>query len=477
MKIFKSTISLLLAITILALASIPTQATTIEDTTTGMRMQPLITKYNSLTQAQLDAELAKYTDCTTHWGKDYIAKISALEIISGYGNGKFGANDKLLAGQFILMAIRIMGFRPEVPKGTAYYQPFVDIALQEGIISKGEITDYTKPITRELAASLARRVIGKYETVPTDSFVKGVDSEGKGNKGFFDNVYVGYQKLKMTDFPTITGTRLQDVLDCYRMGLLTGSNNKFNPKGNLTRAEGSVIALKLLDKSLRIESVPGANESFKYTNPQTMDEYFCDDEDGRYENKEYLIYKGLFPLMEIWETANAMHSNLDLISHGANYTGYREKNKAFGLGWFINAEIEERFRLGNPFGTLVPQNNIDVHTEKASIKKGQKDSLWDNSTGYLYYVSSSDVDNYNTALKPYTDELMKVWFGSEYSIAKKLHDQYLEYSLRDESAHSKHYMINGRQVYFFGGRDLGGRGFCMYVWAKDLITKDTMIKD
>ena len=477
MKSVKRAISILLTIALLALANIPTLAVSEKDTTTTIRMQPIVDKYNGLTQSDLDSELTKYTDCANHWGKSFIAKISALEIISGYPDGRFGPNDKLLGGQYILMLIRAIGYRPEVPQGVPYYKPFVDIALQEGIISKGEISDYTKPITREMAASLARRTIGKYEKIPTDYFVKGTDSEGKGNKGFFDNVYVGYQKLKMTDYPTITSKYLQDVIDCYRIGLLAGSSNKFNPKGTLTRAEASVIVIKLIDKKARVESIPAASESFKYTNPKTMDEFSCNDNYGRYENKEYLIYKGLFPLVEIWDTANAMHKNTNKIAGGAYTDGYTEKDKSFGLGWFIDAEVEETFRLNNGFGIIVPQNNVDVYTNKASIKKGQKDSLWDSANGSLYYVDSSDVDNYNKALKPYVDELMKVWFGSEYATAKKLHDQYLGYALMDDGCHSKHYMINGRQVRFFGGRDLGGRGFCMEVWAKGFITNDTMYKD
>ncbi len=480
MKKFRKVISLLITLSILALTNIPSMATAASDgdSTTRMRMQPIVDKYNSLTQEELNNEVAKYRDINNHWGVNYISKISALEIISGYPDGRFGPNDKLLGGQYILMLMRAIGYRPEVPQGVPYYKPFVDIALQEGIVTKGEISDYTKPITRELAASLARRTIAKYEKVPTDYFIKGTDTEGKGDKGFFDNVYVGYQKLKMTDYPNITSKYLQDVIDCYRIGLLTGSNNKFNPKGTLTRAEASVIIIKLIDKNVRVESVPGANESFTFKNLPSMDlqNGYCSDETGRYENKNYLLYKGLFPMMEIWDTVYAMEKNKSKITSGACNFGYGEKTKFFGMGWFIDAEVEEKFRMDNEFGIIVPQNSIDVYTNKASIKKGQKDSLWDNARGSLYDVYSSDVDNYNKALKTYVYELMKVWFGSDYDVAKKLHDQYLGYSLKDEAAHSGYYLINGRQVYFAGGRDLGGRRFCMEVWAKGFITKDTMYK-
>ncbi len=291
----RKAISVILVISFILLGVFPALADNKEDTSIGMRMKPLIDKYNSLTQASLDTELAKYSDIKNHWGRNFISKISALEIISGFPDGSFRPDDKLLGGQYILMLMRAIGYRAELPQGLAYYIPFVDIALKEGILLKDEISDFTKPITRELAASLARRTLGKYETVPKDYFVKGSDPyPSKGDKGFFDNVYAGYQKLKMTDYPSITSKYLQDVIDCYRVGLLTGSNNKFNPKGTLTRAEALVIIIKLLDKKERVESVPSSSESFKWTNSNANNGAYDNESAGFYENKNTLCIKVCF---------------------------------------------------------------------------------------------------------------------------------------------------------------------------------------
>ncbi len=469
------TVVLCLSLILVSLVTVAAENQDTGNTTTAMRMQPLLERYKALTQTDLDLEMERFNDVLKHWGKNYITKISALGIISGYGS-KFGPDDKLLAGQYILMLVRTMGFTPEVPSGTPYYMPFVDIALKEGILKKDEVRDYMKPISRELAASLARRVIGSYEEVPHDYFVPGDDFEGKGDKGFFDNVYVGYQKTKMTDWTTIDTRYLQDVIDCYRMGVMAGNNNKFNPKSTLTRAEASVIIVKLIDKSARVESIPGPNESFKFTNPKSMDEFNCTEEYGRYENKEYTMYKGMFPLMEIWDTAYAMNKNYKLIKGGAFTDGYHEKTMTFGIGWFPDSEVERKYRLDNYYGIIVPNNNIDVHTDKVRIAKGERYSLWDNATGELYSVSSSVVDDYNKALKDYVYELMKLWFGKEYTKAKQLHDQYLELALKDVQGKSNFYLINGRQVFFSGGRDSGGNGFSMEVWAKGFINEKTLYK-
>ncbi|ACL76960.1 S-layer homology domain-containing protein [Ruminiclostridium cellulolyticum] len=469
---------LLCIITVLAFlltALLPVMAEN-SSTTTEMRMQPLVDKYNTLTQSNLDTELAKYTDIKSHWGRNFIAKISALEIISGFPDGSFRPNDKLLGGQYILMLVRAIGYRPEVPQGVPYYKPFVDIALNEGILKKGEISDYTKPISRELAASLARRTIGKYETIPKDYFVKGSDPyPSKGNKGFFDNVYVGYQKLKMTDYPTVTGKYLQDVIDCYRIGLLTGSNNKFNPKGTLTRAEVSVIIIKLLDKNARVESVPSASESFKWKNSNANNGEYDNEAAGFYENKEYTLYKGLFPMMEIWETAQTMYKNRNLITGGKIDFTYAEKDKSFAINYFNSKDHFDKY-MNDIYGLILPLNGIGIATQRSQIKKGQKESLYDNSNGWLYEISSYEVDKYNKHLKNYSYELIKLWFGKDYEQAKKIHDKYLNYSLNDMSWRHGVYFLNGRQIYVIGGRSEGGISFGFQVWAKDYITKNTMLR-
>ena len=372
---------LLCAITVSAIilsALLPITAensSTQESTTTAMRMQPIVDKYNNLTQESLNAGLAKYHDIKNHWGRNHIAKISALEIISGYPDGSFRPDDKLLGGQYILMLVRAMGYRPEVPQGVPYYMPFVDLALKEGILTKGDISDYTKPITRELAASLARRTIGKYENVPRDYFVKGSDPyPSKGNKGFFDNVYTGYQKLKMTDYPTITSKYLQDVIDCYRMGLLMGSNNKFNPKGTLTRAEASVIIIKLLDKKVRVESIPSSSESFKWKNSNANNGEYDNEAAGFYENKEYTLYKGLFPMMEIWETAQAMYKNRNLITGGKIDFTYSENNKSFSLAYLNNEDHFKKYMNDNS-GTILPLNTIGMAAQRTKIEKKKSREL------------------------------------------------------------------------------------------------------
>lgn len=473
---------LLCAITVSAIilsALLPITAensSTQESTTTAMRMQPIVDKYNNLTQESLNAGLAKYHDIKNHWGRNHIAKISALEIISGYPDGSLRPDDKLLGGQYVLMLMRAIGYRPEVPQGVPYYKPFVDLALKEGILTKGDISDYTKPITRELAASLARRTIGKYENIPGDYFVKGSDTyPPKGNKGFFDNVYTGYQKLKMTDYPTITSKYLQDVIDCYRVGLLTGSNNKFNPKGTLTRAEASVIIIKLLDKKVRVESIPSASESFKWKNNNVNNEEFDNEAAGFYENKEYTLYKGLFPMMEIWETAQAMYKNRNLITGGKIDFTYSEKNKSFGINYFDSQDHFNKY-INDTHGLILPLNGIGIATQRSQIKKGQRESLYDNGKGWLYEISSYEVDKYNKDLKKYTYELLKLWFGKDYEQAKKIHDKFLNYSLNDVSWKHGVYYHNGRQFYVIGGRGEGGISFGFQVWAKDYITKNTILK-
>ena len=103
-------------------------------TSTGMRMEPIVTKYNSFTSRDIEASEKLFTDISGHFAKTYIAKLAALELISGYGNGKFGPDDTLLAGQYIKMVVSTLGFTPDIPNKGKYWEPYVDIAVNEGLL-------------------------------------------------------------------------------------------------------------------------------------------------------------------------------------------------------------------------------------------------------------------------------------------------------------------------------------------------------
>lgn len=89
-EMLKRIASISLILCIIALSIIPVYAESLHDinkekTTTGMRMEHLINRYNSLTEQDLKDIEENFNDISDHWGEPYICRLSALDIIAGYG--------------------------------------------------------------------------------------------------------------------------------------------------------------------------------------------------------------------------------------------------------------------------------------------------------------------------------------------------------------------------------------------------------
>lgn len=443
--------SISLILCIIALSIIPVYAESLHDinkekTTTGMRMEHLINRYNSLTEQDLKDIEENFNDISDHWGEPYICRLSALDIIAGYGNGKFGPNDTLLAAQYIKMLVMALGYTPEIPSGQPYWIPFVDIALNEDLIFDGEIKDYTKPLTRELAAAIAYRALMKYETEP-------------------ENDWYDYNKSKIHDYALITDKYKHDVVMAYRTGIIVGNNNLFVPQDTLTRAQAAVIITKLIDKELRVESVPQESEYIRFKNPR-FNEYFFGE--GGYSEKEYALLPSDFPLYELYMVSKTLIEKKDLA--GGYVTNlYAEKYKTLNTAAYYDEETANKFYLVNP-ALPTAYAGFTMHTNKVFIEPGKSDSLNDPNTGYLYSINTQLVEDYNNLLKPYIHEILKTLFEDDADEAIKLHDYYLNLALNRKDGEIKSYYLNNRKVTIRGGvGGLGGTGFRMEIWAKGAV--------
>lgn len=453
---FKRAIFLIISLCIL-LTAIPIQADNLYDSkekssVTGMRMQPLVDKYHALGETDINTQIAKYKDLQSHYAKSYVAKMSALEVIAGYTNGKFGPNDTLLACQFIRMIVLALGHRPETPAGQPYWQPYVDIALKEGLITAGEIKDYTGPITRELAAVVAFRALMQFTERPAA-----------------DDLYLDYNMYKMQDYAKISDKYKNDVLLSHRMGVITGNNSIFEPQGTLTRAQGAIIVSRLIDSGLRIEVVPKPDEIITYTRRTEINEANFDFK--LKPGEVFKIYPGYFPLPEIYTVFKAMQENLNVAG------GYREL-QYFGLkdnfyvGQYVSKNDADKFyKIDNSLPTYFAGFGVYLH--KCFIK----DALKENNSGFLYDINTQDPVNYDKYMKPYAHELLKVLFEDDATEAIRLHDYYLSLALNGKKAEWKSYMLNNRKVHYSAGgaTEVSAAGMRIEIYAKGFIDKNNLV--
>lgn len=405
---------------------------------TSMRMEPLVKKYQALTDAEVLAWEKSFDDIANHYAKTYIAKLAALELISGYGNGKFGPNDTLLAGQYIKMVVNTLGFTPEIPNKARYWEPFVEIALSEGLIKEGEIKDYTAPISRELAGVIGIRALFKYKEYPSE-----------------DNVWFDYNRAKIKDYAYISDEYKNDVVMCCRMGILQGNGNGiFEPKGTLTRGQAAIIMVRLLDDNLRVESVPADDEIIVYKFREDVNEYLFDY--GFKAGQERIIYPGFFPMDEIYDVFKALYSNLN-VGGGHKELIFSSLKSNFSVLQFVDKSRADHFYMvDNRYPTEYA--SFIVHL-KNCYEEGKLSSIGD---GYLYSIGVFDFNNYNKQMKPYIHEVFKTLFGDDTAEAIRIHDYYLDIALNNKPYEKGVYFLNDRRVYIFAS----GGGFGVQIYAK-----------
>ncbi len=166
-----------------------------------------------------------------YWAEKHIYKLAAQGIVLGQ-NGQFKPGDNITRQEAVTMAIRFVGAEKELgsidsavlPAGLTasnYFKPYIDLALDKGLLKSGEESDKdgkawgTQPASREWVTKILVRAIGKEADALASS----------ASTSFADN-------------SDIASGNLGYVSTAVKLGIAQGvENNKFNPAGSVTRAQ------------------------------------------------------------------------------------------------------------------------------------------------------------------------------------------------------------------------------------------------
>ncbi len=376
--------------------------------TTAYRIIPLQQQLSQMSTDVIGNYLNRFTDMGKHWSRQTVGKLTGLDIIAG-ANGKFLPDAPLQADQFIKMCVRAMGYKIE--QGTGYWaQPYIDMALKEGLVVKGEIADYKKPLSREHMARIIVRTTLKVDAKP-------------------DSKYDQYIMGKVNDYSDIADGLKQFVLDAYKLGLITGANNKFMPKGTLTRAEAAAVIIRFLDVTERKPMQPGEGEVIRLVdnlgNPMeiylgTIKEYF---EIEKVMEKALPKAKGYAPFFYSPETGAVITCAYK------NYEAWQQSSTVNKIAKFQSTNTHND--PDNPFAYTL--------------------SVWDKGL-------------YNELFADYIREILKAIYGKDANKAIELHDKYLNLN-SDKPDGSNYYeatRINDRYTELVGNSS----GFSFFVKLK-----------
>ncbi|HIT84916.1 MAG TPA: S-layer homology domain-containing protein [Candidatus Ornithomonoglobus intestinigallinarum] len=176
-----------------------------------------------------------FPDLADHWSKSIVMRLNGYGIINGYEDGTMRPDADVSVAEYLTMMIKALGFTPESDGSGYWAQPYIDKAIELGLIENGEISDYSAPITRNLAAKIVVNSL-KDTTVADENAVKS----------------------KIYDYAEIPEEYKPYIVVAYDKQLVNGDhNNCFGGSRNITRAEASVITVRLIDKNGGIQQNPG----------------------------------------------------------------------------------------------------------------------------------------------------------------------------------------------------------------------------
>lgn len=361
-------------------------------TTTSYRIAPLINKLSAMAQEDIDQAADKFTDMKKHWSRQYVGKLTGLEIISGLPDGTFKPDNPVQVDEFIKMAVRALGFKPG--EGAKYWaQLYLDTALHQKLISTGEFKDYKHPITREEAARIMVKATLLNEAAPDTKM---------------DNLV----RSKILDYPKIKVENKRYVLQSYEIGLITGVNGKFLPSNTLTRAEASTIIIRNLDKTSRIPFKPAEGDVFTITNP---------------DGTEHTVYPP--PKVEVLKAANAFKTAYPK-SKGYVWAGYSEDAHRILYGFFESKEVYDKDSITMQMVVELDTVNNEYYME------------------HPYYITVYDAAATKRLHRDAIYEMFKFWFAKDVDKAMAIFDKYLYYSINgDTKNHLDEVTFNDRLIF------------------------------
>lgn len=173
-----------------------------------------------------------------------VTKATQLGLISGYGNNRFGPNDKVTYAQYATMLANIcwedeVKSYKDITKGQAWYMPYVLVCEDKGVFVGTQFEDcpdWTQanlPMTREAMAQMSY------------NFLSAADVDMSMTQA---EELLGVARIK--DYGAIDAGNQEAVVWCYVEGVLNGySNGNFGPKDTLTRAQAATVLCQVYGRA------------------------------------------------------------------------------------------------------------------------------------------------------------------------------------------------------------------------------------
>lgn len=169
----------------------------------------------------------QFTDvAASYWAATSIKTCYEYGLMQGYDADSFVPKGNLTVAQAIVMADRVHEIyttgQSTLVNGAPWYQPYVDYAMENGIIQKGDFTNYNAQVTRAQMAYIFCNALPA-SALPAINAIQSIPDVNSANP------------------------YAHDILTLYKAGVLTGSDvyGTFKPNDNIIRAEAAAIIARV----------------------------------------------------------------------------------------------------------------------------------------------------------------------------------------------------------------------------------------
>lgn len=250
----------------------------------------------------------------THWAKEPVTRLGALEVIKGYSKGSYRPNDVVSNEVILTLLIRMIGMEEDAKLASEqianeygdneyilnlWSKGYMKVASDIGLISAD---DFEATLGNQSNLDPAYNFI-KGDPVTREQVAKWiVETINIKNPGQINTIYEQQALLNYSDWDEI-GIEYMPYVEAVTINkIMSGNGNAFNPKDTLTRAEMAQLVKNIesiLYDTMGLERKTGIVASVKNTNETskleeiTTTEYLIRNEDGRVDRIIYQSRKDM----------------------------------------------------------------------------------------------------------------------------------------------------------------------------------------
>lgn len=256
------------------------------------------------------------------------------KLIEGYPDGKFRPESGFSVEQFAVIMVKMTGVKSVGESTGTWSKPWMEKAVELGLIKEGEFSSTTRPITRGEMAKIIIRYTEKYE-----------------QNTYTNDTYNIRNNIK--DYDTIDKTLQPAVVKVYDLGIIGGyPDGTYGAGKSLKRSEAVAVVNKIANKDKRMGNKIEVSKLRQVT------------------QEEFIDMKAFGDVQKVWEhTFKKFNSKFceatmaDIKSLDFKWAGYNratsftyDARKGLQLFWVM----DEAGTLYHPFGPPVRYPIEDV---------------------------------------------------------------------------------------------------------------------